>query len=181
MTLDQLAAREHWCGAEIGRIRATNPFLVTPEERTAVYDPVIAGWREIHGAYLEIAASILIDAREGLKRALFIQWYEVAEPFFLTGILDLDKRSRTEVLGYAEKFLADGGDVELREMVAWYCTIADRAFEASSPGRLFRQYGTKAADISWLSSDAQRRRYPTRGLMGQYFLSLNSPAKKHPS
>ena len=178
MSLDQLAAREHWCGAEIARIRAINPYLVMPQDRTAAYDPVMEGWREIHAAYLQIAGTLGVDAREALKRALFIQWYEVAEPFFLTGILDLDKTSRTRVLGHAEKLLTDHGDVELSEMVAWYGAIADRAFEPSSTGPLLRQYCARGADLLWLTSDAQRRTYPARGLMGEYFLSLNRPASQ---
>lgn|ERR1700682_5139429 len=178
--MDQLAAREHWCGAEIARIRHINPYLVMPQERTAAYDPVIEGWHEIHASYLQIAGTHIVDAREALKRALFIQWYEVAEPFYLTGILDLDDTSKTQVLGHAEKSLTDDDDVELKEMVAWYGAIADRAFEPSSTGPLFHQYCARGADLSWLTADAQRQTYPARGLMGEYFLSLNRPASQQP-
>jgi hypothetical protein len=176
-TLEQLASREHWCGTEIGQIRATNPYFVLPGDRSAVYDPIVKEWHEIHAAYLEIAGATLADAREALKRALFIQWYEVAEPFFLTGILDLDNTLKARVLTMAETGLRDDDDVELKEMVAWYGAIADNAFNPSSTGPLFRHFCTRGANLSWLTSDDQRNTYPGRGLMGEYFMSLNRPAR----
>jgi len=56
-----------------------------------------------------------VYAREALKCALFLQWYEVAEPFYLTGILQLDGPSKAAVLRHAEEFLADADNRDLRD------------------------------------------------------------------
>jgi hypothetical protein len=178
MRLDELADRERWCGEKMADIRALNPYAVMPGERTSVYDAVIATWQEIHAAYRQIASIQSDEAGEALKRALFLQWYEVAEPFFLTGILNLDEGSKTAMLIQAESFLEDDGDLELREMVAWYAGIADYAFDAASTGPRFRQWCTTGANLAWLTSDAQRQTYAARGLMGEYFASLTTPTKR---
>ena len=174
--IDDIANNERWCRDQLAGIRATNPWALMPDERTAEHEPIIQRWRQTHAAYAELAGAQSTDSLEALKRALFIQWFEVAEPFFLTGILGLAPHSLTEVAGHIERALTDGGDPELDEMLAWYGRIADHAFDPSSTGPLMLAALHRPSDLAWLTSDKQRDTYPSRGSMGEYFLSLKSPA-----
>lgn len=76
-------------------------------------------WRELHQAYADRPG-----ADEGLKRALFIQWYARAEPSFVTGIGELDAAAERTVLRTVSRCLSQPDEhmnnAELRAMAAWY-------------------------------------------------------------
>ena len=51
-------------------------------------------YKKIHQAYAELSNSDL----EALKRGLFIQWYALTEPGYLTGIGDLDENAENQII-----------------------------------------------------------------------------------
>src|SRR5690349_21682790 len=74
-------------------------------------------YKKIHQAY----ASLSLRNIEALKRALFIQWYAIAEPSFLTGIADLDENAQTQILQKLNELIkANEIDDELIWMLNYY-------------------------------------------------------------
>jgi len=63
---------------------------------------------------------------ESLKRAIFIQWYAVSEPFFNTGILELDQSYQVANL-FKVKNLLESNDIDLEfvAMLTHYYAISD--------------------------------------------------------
>jgi hypothetical protein len=173
--IHELADGESWCDDEINRIRSLNPYLVMPNERSSIYEEIIERWQSIYKCYVAIARAGGADAGEAFKRAMFIYWYEVAEPFFLTGILNLDANVSNDLLELLEVAMADGDAGELKEMIAWYYQTTDYRFDALPQGEKIKNYCSRGSNLKWLTSEAQRATYSTRGLMGQYFLSLRPP------
>ena len=178
VTLESLAEREAWCAAQMVELHHVNSFVVMPDERTAEHEPIIAAWKDLHGDCLRMAAARTSDSREALKRALFIQWFEVAEPFFLTGILDIDDQSNATVIELVDEAMQVGDDAELWQMVAWDGQVAEYAFGSTAilvtPPRTFLQALTAGTGLGWLTSDRQRQSCITRGSMGAYFGSLTT-------
>lgn len=84
---------------------------------------VFAESAEVHAAYVDLAAEP-IESLEALERAVFLGWYESAEPSAFAGI--------------GEHSAVDSGriDSEFNVMLGWYWHIASYHFEAHSPRRL---------------------------------------------
>lgn len=91
----------------------------------------------IYRAYVDLAFNgDSYERMEALKRALFIQWYSVAEPQFMSGIIyigapiddfaELDLRRELAILEHVQKFiLGQAFDSELHWMMDWYYRIYD--------------------------------------------------------
>lgn len=132
---------------------------------------VHAGYREVHHAYARLASSPE-HGTEALKRAVFIQWFALAEPPFLSGIHDLDEEVTREVLVELEhRVAAAQADAELLGMLAWYFRIADFAF--GSP-QAFPQLHQTAARLQVDPPQVQRPLAENRGQMGCYWNSLGT-------
>jgi len=85
------------------------------------------------GEYIHLAEAGDVEA---LKRAIFLQWFEVAEPPFLSGILDLDREAATRGMALVERLCA-GGEIEdeLAWMFPYYFLIAEWAFQGPMSAR----------------------------------------------
>jgi len=94
---------------------------------------VFRAYTEIHREYIHLAEAGDVEA---LKRAIFLQWFEVAEPPFLSGILDLDREAATRGMALVERLCA-GGEIEdeLAWMFPYYFLIAEWAFQGPMSAR----------------------------------------------
>ncbi len=125
----------------------------------------------VHKAYIGIAAPPS-SSLEALKRAIFLGWYECAEPGCFTGIGDLDEAQHRRAHELLDVTYAEGRvDAEFAVMLGWYWSIADYYFRAYSPARLLEY-------VSQLEPDAYKRygfvpaSLQGRGQMGVYWLSI---------
>jgi hypothetical protein len=85
-SLDGLAQREMKVLARAGAIAGT----VEDKERRLRADGAFAESAAIHAAYVELADAPT-PSLEALKRAVFLGWYQTAEPSCFTGIDGLDE------------------------------------------------------------------------------------------
>jgi hypothetical protein len=162
MTIDELAKQEE---ALVHRIRNIKGGY---REFPSDYDSIFNEYEKIHYEYTNLA--IHSSNIEALKRAVFIQWFEVAEPEFLSGIKQLDQESKVLVFDELQKiFLSKSIDEEFVWMLNCYYRIAPFFLVPRSRFRKVIKFleglsewkPEKAADFSFLN----------RGQMGLYWQS----------
>jgi hypothetical protein len=167
VNLPELGSREAHCKAEMDRAQRA------VADREDVQAWAQAELRQIHRCYSTLAQEDSAEALEALKRGLFLQWFECAEPSFLTGIAGLDEAAALAIIGQLEKALVETrADVELGQMVGYYFAVADWCLNRYPIGPATRALAAESPPVGFLTSDSQRATYPGRGLMGDYFLSL---------
>ena len=123
-TLESLAEVEGKIGLVVSSLKGTMEQKAEYLKSAGIYRK----YAQIFAQYLLLAAAPK-PGIEALKRAVFLAWYEVAEPACFTGIADLPSDSRLAVVGLVEPVVTDLDD-EFRWMLAWYYLIADFAFPA---------------------------------------------------
>lgn len=178
MTLTQqlaaLAVREMAC---LHRVRQAQGLM---EVRHAQLEAlgVYAEYQAIHAAYAELLAAD--DSQEGLKRAVFIQWYYLAEPPCFSGIGLLDSEAERRVFTHLNELLQRGAvDQELTCMLRYYA-YWDYAFDRVDlpplPGlqAFVRQQATTESQVS--APPLRIHAMPARGGMGHYWLSWGGGA-----
>ena len=123
-------------------------------------------YSQVHSQYAALAQENI----EALKRGLFIQWYSMTEPSFLTGIGDLDKGARFTIIEILNRKIEnDDLDLELEWMLNYYSNFP-WAFEE------FKEY----KGLARVLANRQDKRLPvidpkhmkTRGQMGHYWISV---------
>jgi hypothetical protein len=78
---------------------------------------IFFAYRKLHQLYADIADKNI----EALKRGLFIQWYALAEPNYLTGIADLNEQAEIKIIQTLnEKIENNELDGELDWMLNYY-------------------------------------------------------------
>lgn len=135
------------------------------EEITRAYWKVFEIYSGIHEAYAVAAC----NNSEALKRGLFIQWFALSEPNYLTGIsVALNNENKLIECLYSA---IDSGlaDYELCWMLNYYF-IWDWIFERLDS---FKGFDSRIINDSYkLPSHIDREEMAKRGLMGKYWNSL---------
>ena len=162
MKIKELTAKENELYKEVIKLYHQPP---TKENLDQLQD-IFMAYRHVHQQYATMADKDL----EALKRGLFIQWYALAEPNYLTGIGELDELSEKKILGILdEKIEKDDLDYELQWMLDYY-TIWDYIFER------FQGYPAIENVIKSKKQDLLKRidrvSMKQRGQMGHYWNSL---------
>ncbi|MCW5864110.1 MAG: hypothetical protein KIT52_13520 [Anaerolineae bacterium] len=171
--LVSLAAHERVLDSRLAAVRMKRGLTQeSPEYRT-----IFADYAAIHREYVEMAVD---GNEEALKRALFLQWYCVTEPWFLCGLLDLDALAERRLLMLVDTLCASKRlDKELSWMLSYYYLIADYYFqhEGQYPALVAHCQAQPHHDhieqpIGFVSD--------RRGQMGDYWKSVfKSSSKKH--
>lgn len=174
MTLGALGAWEDRLLRELGRSRGTLEDRDGELTRSGLY----AEYAALFGGYVDLAqaADRPEDRVEALKRAVFLAWYEGAEPAPLSGLAELPELAVRRTLALLEERCRRGGlDRELAWMLPWYHAIAEHS--------LLRMPGLRCLEASLLALDPaawERERRPDallgRGAMGRYWASLRRAA-----
>ena len=137
---------------------------------------VPAQYKAVHRSYAALAQSSV----EALKRALFLQWIDQAEPFAFTGVADIDADAARHVLNMLEQLCAsDQLDDELRSMLPRYfyltdCFIPDHDLVPSVVS--FCRANADATLVHRSDLDLANR-----GQMGQYWASVIESGAAVPS
>lgn len=130
----------------------------------------------IHHQYSLLAERGSIEA---LKRALFIQWYRVAEPAFFSGINGLSSESVNKVFTITEDRINKGDlDDELIWMLAYYYGIAEYYLKQSKKKwpKLVK-VSIENQDKSWPPPDEAA--LTNRGQMSKYWQSILDSHRRH--
>ena len=125
-------------------------------------DRIFTEYKNIHKEYAQISDKQI----EGLKRGLFIQWYALTEPNYLTGISELDIKAEREIMTVLKNRIDQNKtDEELIWMMNYYLAW-DWVFEKYKDIAKFKKIDEEKISIS--------RKIETqgRGQMGIYWNSI---------
>lgn len=167
MTLEELTALENeWLAKHPSRgfMEQRDAFL----QRNGVYD----AWRRIFAEYVALAR---LGDLEALKRALFLAWYEQAEPSPLSGLYLLDGTLKEEVFQMLEDLAArDGFDDELEWMLPYYYMIADWYLMSGFD----RVASASTRHVRLWQKRCLGRSFDNRGQLGVYWASIQEGQKR---
>lgn len=164
MSTDELGKRELEILADIDR------FEGSPDEKSdwAVYTGITKEYKQIHTEYSKLAKK---DG-EALKRGLFIMWYAITEPTWLTGINELDFEAEERIAKLLNRRLAKNiSDYELDWMLEYY---ADFGFKFDHLNEYEEFYRRTSSKTGLEFPDAiDKEVMANRGQMGEYFSSID--------
>lgn len=163
MNIDELAIKERNLYSSMKELGGT----IEEKSDKAVYFGITKKYREIHQEYSRLAKSDL----EALKRGLFLTWYSIAEPTYLTGIAELDEESEERIIKVLDRRLKiNNTDFELDWMLDYYSDW-DYVFESFTDFKNF-QNRLKSKSKTELPNEIDRITMEHRGQMGVYWNSL---------
>jgi hypothetical protein len=126
-TLDALSKQEIKLHDEAANITG----LIEQREQQLVDRGVFDEYKRLHQQYLVLFnhtpdPSIRLEA---LKRLVFLNWYALAEPAFITGINELDEETVQAAFAILNSYLIQHQlDHELHWMLSYYAACCDWAF-----------------------------------------------------
>jgi len=113
MTLQKLAYKENDL---YSKVTALNHQVHTDKTDQKMQE-IFGEYKKIHQTYADLSSEEI----EALKRGLFIQWYALTEPNYLTGIKDLDRNAENRIIQSLNELIAAGRiDSELIWMLNYY-------------------------------------------------------------
>lgn len=130
---------------------------------------ILQEYHDLHIAYEDLSANETdLDAMEALKRALFIQWYAIAEPGAFSGIDNIDNDAANRVLSrVAIKLQQAETDAELILMLQMYSEVTPWYFEKYD----IKKFLENASHDAEVRSKWTETLLSKRGQMGQYLIS----------
>jgi len=163
MTLDKLDLEEKELFKKVFELNKREFSADSKEE----FQEIHSFYRQIHKQYAELASKDI----EALKRGLFLQWYAMTEPIYLTGISNLDEKAEILIIEKLNESLENNSlDEELNWMFNHYSNW-NYAFSR------FENYtGLKKAienrKENELPERIDKKLMENRGQMGQYWCSF---------
>jgi hypothetical protein len=142
------------------------------DETNKEFQAIFTEYRKIHQGYAEFSLADI----EALKLGLFIQWYALAEPNFLTGIGDLDETSENKIVQALNDLIEAGkADNELIWMLNYYANW-DWIFERL---KAFKGFNSEIVNErkNHLPEKIDREKMAQRGQMGKYWNSMTQFSK----
>jgi hypothetical protein len=170
ITLDALGAWEDRLLRELGRPRGSLEDRDSELTRSGLY----AEYAAVFGGYADLARDAMEPAErlEALKRAVFLTWYEGAQPAPLTGLAELPELAVRRTLELLEERCRQGMlDPELEWMLPWYHAVAEHSL-LRLPGLRYLETRLGALDPAAWRAAGRPDRLEGRGAMGRYWASL---------
>jgi hypothetical protein len=163
MTLQELANKENeLCSKVIDLFHRTRT-----EDTDRYLREIFVEYKKIHRTYANLSHNEI----EALKRGLFIQWYALTEPNYLTGISDLDENAQNELLEVLYELVqVNKMDFELIWMLNYYSNW-NWTFEIHKSFKGFDRTIVNEQN-SKLPEIIDRKAMKLRGQMGKYRNSL---------
>lgn len=163
MSIDELAIKEKNLCSSVNELEGT----INEKSESVVYFGITKEYREIHNEYSRLAKNDL----EALKRGLFLVWYSISEPSWLTGIGALEQESVDRIIKILDRRLKKGvTDYELDWMLDYYSDW-DFVFEQFKHFKNF-QNRLKSKSKTVFPDEIDRAQMKQRGQMGVYWNSL---------
>ncbi len=125
-------------------------------------DEIYAEYKNVHKEYAKMSDKDI----ESLKRGLFIQWYSMTEPNYLTGIAELNKKSELKIITELKNRIDQNKtDNELKWMLNHYLEW-DFVFER------FKNIAEFEKDKNVIELTNIKLKMVNRGQMGIYWNSI---------
>ncbi len=125
-------------------------------------EKVYAEYKNVHKEYAKMSNKNF----ESLKRGLFIQWYSMTEPNYLTGIAELDEKSELKIITELRNRIDQNkADNELKWMLNHYLEW-DFVFEK------FKKIAKFEKDKNVIELTNIKLKMAYRGQMGIYWNSI---------
>lgn len=143
------------------------------EDSDKELEEIFVEYKSIHKKYAALASHNI----EALKRGLFIQWYALIEPSYLTGIANLDERAENKILQAVNDIIkTDRVDLELVWMLNYYSNwewVFERLeFYKGFDPNIVNEQNNKLPD------SIDKEKMSLRGQMGKYWNSLTAFSNK---
>ena len=165
MTVEELAEQESILIERVHAINADIHEKIAMLEASDIFDE----YRKIHDQYVHMA--VADENLEALKRAIFIQWFALAEPAWLSGIGDLEPSTVSIALSELRRRILNGElDDEFRWMLQCYFNVQD-AFITTH--KEFDQLAEYFQGRQWNQASIQKFSFDGRGQMGMYWSNRN--------
>ena len=164
MTIEQLTKIEEELYASVIEIYEQKQ---TTELKTQL-NSIFNSYRQVHKEYANLAEK----DDEALKRGLFIQWYVLTEPSYLTGIDDIDEESEKIIMNIIEERICNNNlDYELEWMLNYYANW-DYVYDKFNNLKAVTKLVANKKD-NLFPTKINREEMKKRGQMGGYWNSLN--------
>ncbi len=163
MTLQELAYKEESLYSKAIDLYQQPQTKYTSQQLNEIF----IEYKKLHLVYASTSSYDI----EALKRGLYIQWYALTEPNYLTGIRDLDETAEGKIMHNLSEFIkADKIDKELIWMLNYYSNW-DWVFDKH---KTFKGFDTKIVNEqnNQLPEGIDREKMKLRGQMGKYWNSL---------
>jgi hypothetical protein len=133
---------------------------------------VYSEYRRIYENYVVLIESEN-EGLEALKRAIFLKWYELAEPSCFTGLYELPENAARKAFEVLEHRIETAGlDFELHWMLPFYNEIAEWVFLPYSDLQNLQSYLAKAETNLIDKANLKAEDFENRGQMGDYWQSI---------
>lgn len=168
MDIDALNSAEHQLLLQMKRVTGLMEEKHEKLQQSGVFDQ----YRKIYEAYIELIGSEG-EELEALKRAVFLMWYEQAEPACFSGVFGLSEKSSRKVLQSVERKIKAGElDFELQWMLPYYNLIADWVFAQAVDLPHLQAFLAKVNPELWHEAELKAEDFVNRGQMGVYWSSM---------
>ena len=167
MTLDELNSSESNLLAEIEKTCGLIEEKLEQLQQRGVFEK----YSKVFEEYSNLIDGE-IEGTEALKRAVFLYWYQSAEPSFLSGVDLMPENAGRKVLEKLDdKIKNEDLDYEFQWMLSHYIRIIDFVFSNSPNTRKFSIIENREI---WESDKYDLRQFENRGQMGNYWISVIS-------
>lgn len=164
MTVDELDQKESELLLQINNIVGSTEEKVRQLEVKGIFD----AYKQVHSYYADLAQ----EDYEALKRGLFLQWYALVEPSFLSGINDIDSQAEKRIIDTLNDQIGQNKvDSELYSMVSYYADwefAFDRFGDCTNLNRLLQN----KLDYNTIIQQLGQSNLTCRGQMGIYWQSV---------
>lgn len=156
MNIDELTEKENQLYLKVSSLNGT----IEEKLEQIIELGISKEYKVIHQKYAELSS----ENMEALKRGLFINWFSVTEPTFITGINELDENAEEKIIEEVnERIKNKTVDCELNWMLNYYKNW-DYAF--SKFEKIMSVENTELPKI-------EKQEMESRGQMGIYWNSIN--------
>ncbi|MCJ8164486.1 hypothetical protein MKJ04_06480 [Pontibacter sp. E15-1] len=129
---------------------------------------VFASYKQVHLQYSLLAK----ENSEALKRGLFIQWYALTEPNYLTGVNEVDEQAELRIISLIDAKIGNSNlDSEFHWMLNYYAAW-DYVFQRFPKFMNLNEF-VEGAKPDAFPEKIDRKVMNKRGQMGMYWNSLS--------
>jgi len=177
MNIDALNLAEQQLFLQVKRVTG----LMEEKHEQLQRSGVFGEYGKIYEAYVELMESEN-EGLEALKRAIFLMWYEQAEPACFTGIFGLSEDASRKVFETLEHRIETGKlDLELKWMLPFYNDIAEWVFSKYADLPCLEEFLATANSELWQEVELKAEDFVNRGKMGDYWRSIIESKAAHSS
>ncbi len=168
MNIDALNLAEQQLLSRVERVTGLMEEKDAQLRQNGVYEE----YGKIYEAYVELLESES-EGLEALKRAVFLMWYEQAEPSCFSGVSGLSEKARRKMFEALERRIEAGNlDFELKWMLPYYNEIAEWVFPKYTDLPYLQSFLALADSDLLEKARLKAEDFMNRGQMGDYWLSI---------